>query len=90
MLYLEATQDVSTVADEPTTSFDQSSQSSTVYEEYYEEETFDSEFDSDEEFGRKRKGRKGGKGKVRIFYVRIYRNVLKRWRQSSGTKCDVP
>lgn len=55
----------SVIIEEQSVSFDTSSQNTTsVYEDFYEEEPFDSEFDSDEEFGSRRKKRKSAKMKV--------------------------
>lgn len=54
----------SVIIEEQSVSFDTSSQNTTsVYEDFYEEEPFDSEFDSDEEFGSRRKKRKSAKMK---------------------------
>ena len=45
-----------------------------TYDDFYDDEAFDSELDSDEEFGTRKKKRKSGRSsRVRIFlYIQSY------------------
>lgn len=44
----------------------------TTYEDYYDEDAFDSELDSDEEFGSRKKKRKTGRGSGRVWMNILY------------------